>query len=88
MWNSDVRSFAKKHGITVRQARSLQCTAEHLVALRDQGKDAVDNIVAACLYCNRARHRRKRNLTALSFYELVQRRTGRGKWHNAQFAFA
>jgi 5-methylcytosine-specific restriction endonuclease McrA len=32
------------------------CTAEHLVARMDGGRDTRDNIVAACRRCNAARH--------------------------------
>jgi len=63
-----------------RAARQLQCTAEHLIARQDGGRDSADNIAAACRFCNAARHRRRRQLTAAQFRDLVQRRLRQGRW--------
>ena len=57
MWIDDGVSFARKHELSSRVARWLRCTAEHLLARRDGGRDSRDNIVAACLVCNLRRHR-------------------------------
>ena len=57
MWIDDGVSFARKHGLSSRVGRWLKCTAEHLLARRDGGRDSRDNIVAACLFCNLRRHR-------------------------------
>lgn len=59
MWLHDPAAFGAEHGVTPRQARQLRCTAEHLRARQDGGRDTRDNIVAAHLACNRGRHRRK-----------------------------
>jgi|SRR6185503_18125039 len=59
MWRHDPAAFVAAQGVTLRQARQLQSTAEHLLARRDGGGDTADNIVAAHLACNRGRHRRK-----------------------------
>jgi hypothetical protein len=56
MWRCDHKSYAALHGLTAKQARRFQCTAEHLVARRDGGKHGVKNIVAACRHCNWTRH--------------------------------
>ena len=63
MWLSDLADFAVEHKITVKQARHLQCTAEHLRARKDGGGNTASNIAAACLFCNVRRHKRKANLT-------------------------
>ena len=62
-------------------SEALRCTAEHLVARCDGGTDNPENIAAACLLCNRRRHRRKCALSAEGFRQLVQRRMQQGKWH-------
>jgi len=51
---------ARSYRLTLRQAKSFRCTAEHLMAKRDGGSDDQENIVAACWVCNHTRHRRKR----------------------------
>jgi hypothetical protein len=37
MWLDSADSFAKHHGISVKQARHFQCTAEHLKARQEGG---------------------------------------------------
>ena len=64
-----------------RYLRRLQCTAEHLVPLSQGGLTNATNIVAACLYCNRTRHKAKRPLDFATFKARVQRRLSSGKWH-------
>ena len=54
-WVKDGIAFCKIHRLSARFAARLQCTAEHLVARCDGGCDRADNIVAACLFCNRTR---------------------------------
>ncbi|WP_345778729.1 HNH endonuclease signature motif containing protein [Xanthomonas nasturtii] len=63
-----------------RSARRRQCTAEHLVAQQDGGKDTRENIAAACWTCNQRRHRRKKLITPEAFRALVRRRVAAGKW--------
>lgn len=81
MWESDPASFARVQHITVAQARSFKCTAEHLEAKEDGGKDTAQNIVAACLFCNSRRHRRKQAPSPNAYRQLVQNRLGKGRWH-------
>lgn len=64
--------------LTPKEARSLQCTAEHLTARCDGGRDSAYNIAAACLHCNRTRHLRVKPLDPTAYQALVQRRLGRG----------
>jgi 5-methylcytosine-specific restriction endonuclease McrA len=62
-------------------ARSLRCTAEHLIPRSEGGGDGPDNIVAACARCNHTRHKRKRPPTPAVYRQEVQRRVSRGGWH-------
>jgi len=61
--------------------RSLQCTAEHLVARSAGGADSVANIAAACALCNLRRHRRARPLAPTQYRQLIRCRLRRGTWH-------
>jgi len=78
----DLEAFAKSHGISPKQARCLLCTAEHLHARCDGGKDLPDNIVAACWLCNWRRHKRPHPLDAERYRQLVRRRVAAGHWHD------
>lgn len=63
------------------KAYSAQCTAEHLVARQDGGKDLASNIVAACCLCNQRRHQRSAGALAPDSYRAwVQRQVAKGKW--------
>ena len=84
MWIDDCASFAEQYRISKPVARWLQCTAEHLQARRDGGKDVAPNIAAACKRCNAGRHRRKDDVSPDRFRALVKRRVTRGKWHDLQ----
>jgi hypothetical protein len=85
MWTTDCATFATRHGLTVRIARWLQCTAEHLQARQDGGHDSPKNIAAACLACNRRRHaQRRRALTPEEYRALVRSRISRKAWHPMQ----
>ncbi len=75
--------FAERVELTRRQSAGLRCTAEHLIARQDGGKDGNENIAAACLTCNRRRHRRKRAPAAHWFLDFVRRRVRARKWHHA-----
>lgn len=63
-----------------RAAKPFQCTAEHLLARRDGGRDVAVNIAAACWLCNTRRHQRKTPPHPDAYRALVQRRMARGKW--------
>jgi 5-methylcytosine-specific restriction endonuclease McrA len=81
MWRGSIEYFARLHGITLGQARQLQCTAEHLLARQDGGGDGRSNIVAACLVCNQRRHKRKLAPEPEAYRTLVQQRLNQGRWH-------
>ena len=59
----------------------LACTAEHLVAAAEGGRDSAENIVAACRYCNHTRHKAKKPLPHGAYKEYVLRRMRAGRWH-------
>ncbi len=81
MWVKDGIAFCKIHRLSARFAARLQCTAEHLVARCDGGHDGADNIVAACLFCNRTRHLAKSPLSSDRYGLRVRGRLLVGKWH-------
>jgi hypothetical protein len=71
----------RRFNLTPKEASGLLCTAEHLTARRDGGKNSANNIAAACLHCNRARHGRPKPMDPLAYQALVQRRIRKGAWH-------
>lgn len=76
-----IGDFAKSHNISVNQARQFICTAEHLIAKQDGGKDIKENIVAACRYCNHTRHKRKTCSNAELFKSYVCKQIRKQKWN-------
>nr|WP_249219070.1 HNH endonuclease [Loktanella sp. SALINAS62] len=83
MWENG----AKTNSGTQRKMESaphvLRCTAEHLHARSEGGKNTVSNIVAACWFCNSRRHRRKRPLPSEKYRQLVRERMAVGRWQVA-----
>jgi len=67
-------------GLRPRSAKSRRCTAEHLVARKDGGRNISANVVAACWLCNQRRHRRKNPPSAVAYKALVQRRVASKRW--------
>ena len=86
MWVSSPSRYAKLYGCSITQARHMKCTAEHLVAKRDGGKDYASNIAAACEFCNQRRHKRNEDLSPKAYRELVQRKLKKGCWHTFQLS--
>ena len=85
MWTDDCAAFAKRHGLPPRLAKWLQCTAEHLQARQDGGRDSIRNIAAACRVCNHRRHaQRKTAPTPEEFRALVRKRVSQKAWHPPQ----
>jgi hypothetical protein len=83
MWEGDCADFRKRYGLSEGQARWLRCTAEHLVARCDGGRDEDDNIVAACRFCNAARHRVARPRDPAAHRAHIAKRLRKGGWHPA-----
>jgi len=68
-------------GLRPRSAAPFQCTAEHLLARQDGGKDVVGNVVAACHLCNLRRHKRPTPAPSPEAYRArVQRLMAKGRW--------
>jgi len=80
MWNNSPDEL-KTLGLHSRTAAPLRCTAEHLVAQQDGGKDVANNIAAACWLCNTRRHKRKSPPPPAAYRAFVQQRLVKGKWH-------
>ena len=80
MWLYNPEAFAKKYKITANQAKLFKCTAEHLKAKQEGGKDTESNIVAACYFCNQKRHKCKKPKDPISYKLYVSRRVGKGRW--------
>ena len=78
MW---LTSPAELPGVPARSASRLQCTAEHLQARCDGGRDVAGNIVAACMLCNRTRHQRKKPPSPDAYLADVRSRVVKGGWH-------
>jgi len=81
MWLGDQEIFANRYGLSLRNTRSFQCTAEHLVE-RQRGGKGRDNIVAACRICNLVRHRGRQDQapSPSAWRNQVQRLVRCGRW--------
>lgn len=73
-----------RYGLSAGLAKAFQCTAEHVEARKDGGKDVAANIVAACLFCNKTRHKAKHPVDAAKHASVVRSRLEKGKWHSPQ----
>jgi 5-methylcytosine-specific restriction endonuclease McrA len=80
MWDADNGYSLLSAGRKGRRPRALQCTAEHLLPRSEGGANTAENIVAACLFCNNARHRRKQPPSPEIYRMHVQRRMAAGRW--------
>jgi len=81
MWLDDLHAFANRYAITISQAKQFRCTAEHLIAKQDGGKNSQTNIAAACIFCNRLRHARKMPLAPLEYKKIVLKRLRKSGWN-------
>jgi len=82
MWKRDPGELVTKYSITLRQAKLLQCTGEHLVAHKDGGSSKSQNIVASCYFCNSRRHYGGRKEIQPEQYKArVIGRLSKGRWH-------
>ncbi|MBU1566066.1 MAG: HNH endonuclease [Proteobacteria bacterium] len=81
MWLDKKEDFAADHKIGISEAEKLKCTAEHLIARCDGGKNNQSNIVAACLLCNSERHRLRQPPAPTQYRELIKKRLKKGNWH-------
>jgi 5-methylcytosine-specific restriction endonuclease McrA len=83
MWTGDPIPFSQQYGLTVNRTKWLQATAEHLHEKSDGGKISAENIVAACFFCNQARHKSRPNSAPLPepYLQNVRKKLAKGKWH-------
>ena len=85
MWTDDCAAFANRHRLPPRLAKWLQCTAEHLQARQEGGRDSIKNIAAACRVCNHRRHAQRRIApTPEEYRALVRKRVSKKAWHPPQ----
>ena len=84
MWLGDVQIFAQQHHLTLKQAKLLQCTGEHLTPHKHGGSGSPENIVAACHLCNHRRHDHGREIAPSDYRSLVAKRMAKGGWHPAR----
>lgn len=84
MWDANPKKFIVHYGLSPGLAKRFQCTAEHVEARCDGGKDVAPNIVAACLFCNTTRHKAKLPVDAARHASVVRSRLAKGRWHPPQ----
>ena len=84
MWIGNVQKFAEKYELRAQRALLFRATAEHLIARSEEGTDSLENVVAACWYCNSRRHRAHSPLSPDKYAKKVRARLAMGRWH--QFA--
>jgi 5-methylcytosine-specific restriction endonuclease McrA len=81
LWSSAAERLVFYSGVSNALSQRFQCTAEHLVPRSEGGRDAAENIVAACMFCNRTRHRVSKALTWRAYADRVARRVAAKRWH-------
>ncbi len=81
MWTNQPEKFCNQYRISLKSAQLLKCTAEHVIARQDGGSNQRNNIVAACLHCNRTRHKAKNAMSVEKYKAKVIRRMDQNKWH-------
>lgn len=81
MWLCNSQDFCARYSLTPVQAKRFQCTGEHLLAKQDGGGTGQDNIVAACAFCNRTRHKRKKPLEPDAYGAYVRKQLAKRSWH-------
>jgi 5-methylcytosine-specific restriction endonuclease McrA len=86
MWSGDPTRFRAAYGLSKAGAHLFRCTAEHLKPRCEGGTDSLDNLVAACWFCNVTRHRRKRPLDPDAYRAMVRRRLQAGHWRRLPIA--
>jgi 5-methylcytosine-specific restriction endonuclease McrA len=86
LWKESPIELTSRYPISSGKAKLLQCTGEHLVPHSEGGPASTANTVAACWYCNRKRHARKKVLSPERFREFVRKRLSIGVWHGLNIA--
>lgn len=81
MWLENPEQFSREQGLSIGDCSRLKCTAEHLVARQDGGRNSEKNIVAACRHCNQTRHKVTKPLSPPLYRQRVIHRVQSGRWH-------
>ena len=81
MWLKQPTELTARFRIREGDASRLRCTAEHLLARQEGGTNSSYNIVAACLFCNKTRHRIASPPDPTRYQVHVMHRLRAGKWH-------
>ena len=81
MWNGDLALPSERYSLPAGLIERFRCTAEHLRPQRNGGKDSLDNVVAACKYCNNNRHKMRDVLSPAAYQQHVRKRVKARKWH-------
>lgn len=82
MWLDHPDAFAKKYKTSIKGAALFKCTAEHLLAKQDGGKDVESNIVAACHFCNQKRHKCRKPKDPIAYKRYVSTRLCKSRWNS------
>jgi len=82
MWDKNPYKFCKKFKVSLNCAKQYRCTGEHLKSFSEGGVSSESNIVAACWFCNKTRHARKKVLSPKKYHSLVRNRLQKGKWNS------
>jgi hypothetical protein len=80
MWDQAIDSPTTPDCHSPKRPLQRRCTAEHLRARCDGGSDLAHNIVAACWFCNKNRHARKRPMPPQTYQDYVRKRVAQGRW--------
>jgi len=75
------QEYAQLYGCSLRQAKQMQCTAEHLLARCGGGSNQASNIAAVCKLCNLRRYQGKITRQWHTYRELVKSKVVQGRWH-------
>jgi hypothetical protein len=80
MWDKTMSRAMRTANKDTSHLPQMVCTAEHLRPRSEGGDDTPSNIVAACLYCNQARHRAKQPRSPEAHRAHVGQRMAAGRW--------
>ena len=80
IWEHSPVEFISKYQVTRFEAELFRCIAEHLLPRSEGGLNIASNIVAACWFCNRTRHKARTPLEPVAYRHKVRSRVLKGRW--------
>lgn len=85
IWEGNPAEFTARYCVSLRKAKYLLCTAEHLIAQKDGGSDTAQNVAAACSWCNHMRHFRRQDKAPSpeKYKNRVTQLIAKRQWHPA-----